>query len=77
MTSSKFDNSGSPDAWVPRDPKMLRLTGKYPFNVHVPMKGLFAQGFLTPSNYFYVRNHGAVPKVDQQMVNEWKLRIHG
>lgn len=35
------------------------------------------QGFLTPSHLFYVRNHGAVPQVDQLQASQWTLRIHG
>ncbi|KXN90611.1 Nitrate reductase [NADPH], partial [Leucoagaricus sp. SymC.cos] len=68
---------GTPDAWIPRDPRMVRLTGKHPFNAEAKLKDLFAQGFLTPSNLFFVRNHGAVPKIDRQMANEWKLKVHG
>jgi nitrate reductase (NAD(P)H) len=53
------------------------LTGKHPFNCEAKLTDLFASGFLTPGNLFYVRNHGAVPKVDVQATDEWKLEIHG
>jgi nitrate reductase (NAD(P)H) len=56
---------------------MVRLTGKHPFNAEAKLKDLYAQGFFTPSNLFYVRNHGAVPKVDQKRADSWKLKIHG
>ncbi|KAF8805919.1 nitrate reductase [Phlegmacium glaucopus] len=68
---------GTPDAWIPRDPKLVRLTGKHPFNAEAKLRELYAQGFITPSNLFYVRNHGAVPKVDQNMADKWELKIHG
>jgi nitrate reductase (NAD(P)H) len=68
---------GTPDSWVPRDPRLVRLTGKHPFNCEAKLNDLYAEGFLTPSNLFYVRNHGAVPKVDQEMAESWKLKIHG
>jgi nitrate reductase (NAD(P)H) len=35
------------------------------------------QGFLTPTELFYVRNHGAVPKVDEELAQNWTLRVHG
>ena len=35
------------------------------------------EGFLTPSNLFFVRNHGAVPAVDQQTAANWTVRVHG
>ncbi|KAH7310613.1 hypothetical protein B0I35DRAFT_412101 [Stachybotrys elegans] len=67
----------NPDHWVPRDERMVRLTGKHPYNVEAPLSALFSQGFLTPQNLFYVRNHGYVPQVTQQQARDWKLRIHG
>jgi len=70
-------DAGTPDAWIPRDPRMVRLTGKHPFNSEAKLKDLYTQGFFTPSNLFFVRNHGAVPKIDQKMADEWKLNIHG
>jgi nitrate reductase (NAD(P)H) len=70
--------SGTPDAWVPRDPRLVRLTGKHPLNCEAKLNDLFASGFLTPNNLFYVRNHGAVPRVDSsQAAINWKLEIHG
>jgi nitrate reductase (NAD(P)H) len=56
---------------------MVRLTGKHPFNAEAKLKDLYTQGFITPSNLFFVRNHGAVPLVDQQMANNWQLEVHG
>lgn len=32
---------------------------------------------MTPSELFYVRNHGAVPKVDEQLAVNWKIEVTG
>jgi len=53
----------SPDEWVPRDGRLVRLTGKHPFNVEPPAAILHQHKFITPSSLHYVRNHGAVPKL--------------
>ncbi|KAF8649084.1 hypothetical protein AX16_006031 [Volvariella volvacea WC 439] len=70
-------DAGTPDSWVPRDPRLVRLTGKHPFNAEALSKDLFSQGFFTPSSLFFVRNHGSVPRVDSKMAEEWKVQIHG
>ncbi|KAJ1324614.1 nitrate reductase (NAD(P)H) [Microdochium nivale] len=67
----------NPDNWVPRDERMVRLTGKHPYNAEAPLSSLFNTGFLTPQNLFYVRNHGAVPDVTQHQAQNWKMRVHG
>ncbi|KAK3398690.1 nitrate reductase [Sordaria brevicollis] len=51
----------TPDRLIPRDSRLIRLTGTHPFNVEPPLSTLFEHGFLTPQNLHYVRNHGAVP----------------
>jgi len=66
----------TPDNWVHRNPSLIRLTGKHPFNCEAPLDKLFDAGFLTPSELFYVRNHGAVPRV-QGSPDDWKILIHG
>jgi len=53
----------TPDRWVKRDSRLVRLTGKHPFNAEARLDTLFAAGFLTPVSLFYVRNHGAVPNI--------------
>ncbi|KAF9480637.1 nitrate reductase [Pholiota conissans] len=68
---------GTPDAWIPRDSRLVRLTGKHPFNSEARLRDLYEEGFITPSNLFFVRNHGAVPKVDQKTADSWELKIHG
>lgn len=35
------------------------------------------QGFLTPSELFYVRNHGAVPQINEDEGNNWRVSIEG
>ena len=67
----------TPDAHVPRDPRLIRLTGTHPFNVEAPLSALFNEGFLTSPELFYVRNHGAVPKVQGQEIPDWEFSIEG
>ena len=50
------------DDWVPRDPAMIRLTGRHPFNSECPPSNLM-EHYITSPELHYVRNHGAVPKV--------------
>ena len=35
------------------------------------------KGFITPSHLHVVRNHGAVPIVDEQRARDWRIRVHG
>jgi hypothetical protein len=67
----------TPDSHVPRDPRLIRLTGVHPFNVEAPLKDLFDEGFLTSPNLFYVRNHGPVPKVEDHEIFDWTFTIEG
>jgi len=78
-----------------QNPRLIRLTGKHPFNCEASLDELFdavstvhllhpflhslrtSQGFLTPSELFFVRNHGAVPKVDGEVLETWSIRVHG
>ena len=55
---------GTPDEWVPRDGRLIRLTGRHPFNVEPPLSVHQRHKFLTPSSLHYVRNHGACPRLD-------------
>ncbi|CAO1613678.1 unnamed protein product [Sympodiomycopsis kandeliae] len=70
-------DAGTPDAWIERDERMIRLTGKHPYNCEAPLDALWKAGWLTPQALFYVRTHGATPRVSQQQAQGWKLRIHG
>lgn len=67
----------TPDHWIARDERMIRLTGKHPYNTEAPLSALFSQGFLTPQNLFYVRTHGDTPVVTSKQASEWKLHVHG
>merc|ERR1719183_2682677 len=51
------------DNWVPRDPRLNRLTGIHPFNCEAPLSVLREHKFLTPASLHYVRNHGICPKL--------------
>jgi nitrate reductase (NAD(P)H) len=67
----------TPDHHVPRDPRLIRLTGVHPFNVEAPLSDLFNEGFLTSPELFYVRNHGAVPEVKDEEIADWEFSIEG
>jgi len=67
----------TPDCHVVRDPRLIRLTGIHPFNVEAPLRDLFDQGFVTTKDLHFVRNHGAVPKVEDSEVMEWSLTVEG
>ena len=67
----------TPDAHVPRDPRLIRLTGVHPFNVEAPLSALFDEGFLTSPELFYVRNHGAVPEVQDEDIPNWSFTVEG
>lgn len=36
-----------------------------------------SKGFLTPNNLFYVRNHGAVPLVQDEEISAWTVSFEG
>jgi nitrate reductase (NAD(P)H) len=67
----------TPDAHVPRDPRLIRLTGVHPFNVEAPLTDLFNEGFLTSPELFYVRNHGPVPEVQDSECLDWEFSVEG
>lgn len=67
----------TPDSHVVRDPRLIRLTGVHPFNVEAPLDALFDEGFLTTKDLHYVRNHGAVPKVEDSEVMGWEFSVEG
>jgi nitrate reductase (NAD(P)H) len=56
-------DAGCPDEWIPRDGRLVRLTGRHPFNVEPPLSVLEATRFITPPALHYVRNHGACPQL--------------
>ncbi|KAF2156975.1 NiaD, nitrate reductase [Myriangium duriaei CBS 260.36] len=67
----------TPDGWLARDPRLIRLTGVHPFNVEAPLTELFNEGFLTSPGLFYVRNHGPVPQVGDADIPDWEFSIEG
>jgi len=67
----------TPDSHVPRDPRLIRLTGVHPFNTEAPLGDLYNEGFLTSPELFYVRNHGAVPEVLDAACLDWELSVEG
>ena len=67
----------TPDAHVPRDSRLIRLTGIHPFNCEAPLRDLYDSGFLTPTELWFVRNHGAVPEVFDSDVLSWEFQIEG
>ncbi|CAL9099680.1 unnamed protein product [Musa acuminata var. zebrina] len=62
------------DRWIERNPSLIRLTGKHPFNCEPPLAQLMHHGFVTPVPLHYVRNHGAVPNADW---GTWTVEITG
>ena len=64
----------SADGWVwarGDRAKLLALSGAVPFNGEPPLTDLAAQ-LVTPTQLHHVRNHGPVPRIDEQ---QWKLEI--
>ena len=53
----------TPDNWIPRSNTLTRLTGPHPLNGEPNMSKLYEAGLITPNEYHYVRNHGAVPRL--------------
>jgi hypothetical protein len=43
-------DKGTPDNHVPRDSRLIRLTGVHPFNVEPPLTDLFKEGMPVPNN---------------------------
>ncbi|KAK0643479.1 hypothetical protein B0T16DRAFT_332435 [Cercophora newfieldiana] len=67
----------TPDNHVERDPRLIRLTGIHPFNVEAPLSDLYDEGFLTTKDLHYVRNHGPVPRVEDDEVLDWEFTVEG
>ncbi|KAF9608459.1 hypothetical protein IFM89_009825 [Coptis chinensis] len=67
-------DEGTADNWIERNPSLIRLTGKHPFNCEPPLNRLMHHGFITPVPLHYVRNHGPVPKGKWK---EWKVEVCG
>lgn len=65
------------DNHVPRDSRLIRLTGIHPFNSEPPLTELYNSGFITPTELCLVRNHGPVPKVLDEEIDHWTFTIEG
>ncbi|MFS7948621.1 Nitrate reductase [NADH] [Helianthus anomalus] len=76
LETSVFDtrDAGTADQWIQRNPSMVRLTGKHPFNSEPPLTKLMQHGFITPAALHYVRNHGSVPNATWE---NWTVEICG
>ena len=46
------------------------VRGETPLNLEMPFQQL--EGFLTPTESFYVRTHFPIPSIDR---NAWRLRV--
>ncbi|KAF9045792.1 nitrate reductase [Hymenopellis radicata] len=79
VSSNAYDERdvGTPDEWVQRDPRLIRLTGKHPLNAEAKLHTLFNAGFVTPTELFFVRSHGAVPKIEDTTLDNWKVSVVG
>lgn len=77
LSLNDFFPRKTPDQWIPRDKRLVRLTGNHPFNCEPKLKDLYDYGFFTPARLFFVRNHGAVPRVTADMAGNWKFDVHG
>ena len=67
-------DNGTPDDWIPRNPAIIRLTGRHPLNCEPPLTKNYNYGFYTPTSLHFVRNHGAVPRLSWET---HKIKIHG
>lgn len=62
----KVDTNDMTSVWAnePRRHPLLNPASKQPFNAEPPLT-LLAENFITPTEFFYVRNHLPVPVVDE------------
>eukprot|EP01018_Ginkgo_biloba_P005168 Gb_23840 [translate_table: standard] len=65
---------GTADSWIKRNPDLVRLTGRHPFNCEAPLSQLMQHGFITPVRLHYVRNHGYVPRLGW---DDWTVEVCG
>lgn len=54
----------TPDNWLPRSNRLIRLTGSHPMNAEGHLSELYDAGLITPNEIHYTRNHGAVPRLN-------------
>jgi sulfite oxidase len=70
--SSEFHNAYTQDPKRPRKAE-LHIPSEHPWN-HEPPLGALVSNFLTPNDLFFVRNHNAVPELDEE---DWEIEIVG
>ncbi len=63
QSTPDYRDQGTPDEWVPRDGRLVRLTGRHPFNAEPPIAIQNDHKFITPASLHYVRSHGAIPQI--------------
>ncbi len=63
QSNPDYRDQGTPDEWIPRDGRLIRLTGRHPFNAEPPVSIHYKYKFITPPALHYVRSHGAVPQL--------------
>ncbi|XP_058461125.1 sulfite oxidase, mitochondrial [Malaya genurostris] len=64
-------DQGNPWAAEPKRHPILKPAAQKPFNAEPP-PSVLVDSFLTPNEFFYVRNHLPVPEVD---INEYELNV--
>jgi DMSO/TMAO reductase YedYZ molybdopterin-dependent catalytic subunit len=55
-----------------KHPEIITRSG-VPLNAEPPLE-LLRRSFITPTELFYVRNHGSIPELD---TNEYRLAVTG
>ncbi|XP_058832753.1 sulfite oxidase, mitochondrial isoform X2 [Topomyia yanbarensis] len=64
-------DQGNPWAAEPKRHPILKATAQKPFNAEPP-PSVLVDSFLTPNEFFYVRNHLPVPEID---IKEYELNV--
>ena len=57
-------DKGTPNEWIPRNARLVCLTGRQHFNVEPPLSVQHQYQFITPSSMHHVHNHGVFPKIN-------------
>ena len=63
--------------FVPRDSRLIRLTGSHPLNAEPPSPLCYSSGFITPSNLHYVRTHGSPIDIADDELLDWSFSVEG
>lgn len=57
----------TPDSWVPRCSKLLRLTASHPLNAEPKLTEMYAAGMITPTKYLSQEPVVFVPFIETYM----------